>query len=646
MAIGFRSRYLKQKRNGVANIELGVLAVLIPLLFYYFPALSASCAVTDLDVSDDLDWGFKGFAEICLINRVIEILCYAGLGCLGFCSVMLASTVRATPTMWLNGLYATQDDGLSKPGLLQAFQFMFLGNFIFVFACSYAAFHGFSLSLSEIGTMSILLILFAVFIPGLNRFGSGSLVFEEYVSGLRLHLTDKAQARFDKRFKRYKWLHMFSYGLTSLLLIPAFLLMCFMAFNALNVGERPADYDEYVYKSAQEMHWQDNAYFALSGLNAPEDVEDFYTYGLQHAHYYAKRFEAVKKKHDIPFMRDVPDIQNPINQDDIENRSGGIEDDTRWDCFYKLPRLSDDVSYCEGVSAQDFDVFITQNKVKWARFNDLPNYTHFALPDTFLAASWKGQDLIKFAQVKTAEIVILARRGDEAQAISEWIRFMALYQQMVGAQTNMVEKAIFMLPFGVHMDAIEILLNENPVLVRSHGQAIKDVLTVQSLHDFRGDFLLRDDWRIIGTWIDIHLGDMPHKKRAIHACMKERERVANLPDREMLTALEVESCPLLQLQNRWPLTTFTSTGEPISNIIWELLVGGILKGRELVKNMHYGAVKVDLLRLTLDLANDQVSTDNLPEPYLWDGEKKVVYYPQMTDQEYNFKRRSFVVPIE
>ncbi len=417
--------------------------------------------------------------------------------------------------------------------------------------------------------------------------------------------------------------------------------MGFMAFNALNVGERPVDYDRYVYKSAQEMHWRDNAYFALSGLNAPENVEDFYIYGLQHAHYYARRFEAVKKKHGIPFTRDVPDIDNPINKDDIENRSGGIEDDTRWDCFYKLPRPKDDVSSCDNVSAQDLDTFIAQNTVKWTRFDALPNYTHFALPDTFLASSWKGQDLIKLAQVKAAEIVILARRGDQPRAVSEWIRFMALYQKMVGAQTNMVEKAIFMIPLSHHIQTIETLLYEHPDIALNYSEPIKDVLTVQSLHDFRGDFLLRDDWRTIGTWIDIHLGDMPHKKRAIYECMKEREQIANLSDREMLEGLDRKSCKDLQMDDFWPLRSFTSSGEPISNIIWELLISGILKGRELVTNMHYMAVKVDLLRLTLDVVNDRVSLASLPEPYLWDGEKGVIYYPQMTDIEYNFRRWSF-----
>ena len=643
----FEKKYLKNKRSGIANLELGVLGFVIAILVLSFPELQNGCRMNDLfsnnSVFDNGSGTDQNAMDMCVLNTTIRFLCYSGMLTLFLNAICLASPLRSTFGMKFSGLYATQGDTQDKPSFSGALRYAFLSNFVFLIAFSYAAYHDFNLRFSEIGTMSVFLLFLGLFLPALNRLLPWEETVSERISGLRLHLCEKDVQKHDKYFARYRLLYKVHYYLGNILIIPSFLLIGYMLLNALSIGSKPDDYDEAIYKPAFEMVWEDNAYIAFSGLNAPAGYDNTYDYGLKHVQLYAREYSQAKSYFNVPYPQPVPDIHDPIDQDDPAERLKVTDQDTRWSCFYALPYDDIDEEACKDEDLQDIYTFINENSELWQRYNSLPDYEHFVVPDVFLSSSYSGQSFITLSQVKAASIVGLADDGQTDLAVREWVRFMALYQKMLGAETNMVEKAIFNIAMGAHLDAIETLLYRHPDIVKTHKDIIYNSLTTRSFKDFRAEFLLRDDWRLIASWVEAYLGDMPHKKRQIYACILSQKEKVNLPAADMIVALDGPLCPEIFDGNFNFQKSIFSKGEPISNIIWDLLMGGLMKGHELIKNMHYMAVHIDMTRYALEILNDERDIESLPEPYEWKEEDNSIYYPITDDEEYHVRRRVFKI---
>lgn len=171
---------------------------------------------------------------------------------------------------------------------------------------------GFALNLHQSANISFLFAGLVATVLFIETFlGSAERVWDERVSGLRFHLTEKKNEKIAKLaekqnrgycrfFYKIRW---FEIGA-----LFAFIIWGSLAFNVLRQGLPPEGYDEFLYKREAPV-WENNAYFVLAGLDAPKEVTDYYEYGLQEVVYNSERFARHKKKTGIPYTHDVPDIE-------------------------------------------------------------------------------------------------------------------------------------------------------------------------------------------------------------------------------------------------------------------------------------------------------------------------------------------------
>jgi hypothetical protein len=403
-----------------------------------------------------------------------------------------------------------------------------------------------------------------------------------------------------------------------------------------------------------------NGYFALAGLGAPEGEADPYAWGRARALRYAHEQEQRKRDAglDAALIPDLPPYDweaDPGAPDgaithialDVE----GLGDLGCLDRREPLPEPRGGVC----ATPESLRAAIARNAVLWARFEGLAAYDAFA-PTLDITGSYNGRDVITLARMKAAQIVVLAQEGRGEEAYQVWAAQAPVYRAMVGAPTTLVEKAIWMVAYGLHRQALERLLYHAPEVAAAHRAELHALLTpsdAQSL--FRSAFAFADELAAMTPYFFLILEeyDLPRPlvaERSMALCLQELEALGRVPAHAFPFA-DVGDFMCESLRGTpadesggflyaWKL--IGSAGGTATNTIAYMVYGGMLQGVQFLKNMHLHDARARMARLAVEILARGVADADIPAfaaaapaalqnpitraPFGWDPERRVLYF--------------------
>jgi len=652
-----KEQAIKKIKLGATGGELIILVTVIAILFFLtqhhiieLPAFSCQIPILDI-VSDTLDMqdSWNGVAkQVCASNFIIKIATVITFPYLFFCVLLIYSPLKASPTMYFSGIYLLNEKE-EKPEFHEALKLiLFSRNLLPLYlAYLYCYHHGFTLTLHQSVNLSFLFAGLATLLLFLETFSNSEMTWDERVSSLRINLTEKKKEKLRKHIKKQnKWYNRAYHKIGVTL---SLLLWGYLAINVLREEVPPQNYNEVLYKRAAPV-WEDNAYFALAGLDAPEDVRNFYEYGRQEIIFNSGRYTRYKKEVGIPYTHKTPESSFSLYHPD--NLGDGLALDShdlnRWDCLYNM-NAKENSSSC--VNKEDVLNLIDANPELWRRFRELPGHSSFSIPDLLLESYYSGEDLIKLTKLNNVYILDLQAQGHSKQAMNEWQRYVELYLKIVNAHSSLIDKAVFLVVFRAQFSVLETLLYNEPQLAIEYGDRIQKTLNINNVTFFGAGNLIADDWRIIEPWTLPSLGSVPYQKELIYECIEENRRIANLPADEYFQMQDYRLCEEQYPRDPgvWALKSFTEPGNYVSNIIHYLLMGGLPKGGEMIGSIHKTISDFKMTSVAVELIKNEVSSRNvqdylntMPEaywnpitkaPFLWDEDKQMLYYSNLENPD-------------
>jgi hypothetical protein len=617
----------------------------------------------DLD-TDIGDWK-ENVETFCQSNFIVHMGGYVLFVYILLAALCVASPIKATPVQYLvghkmrlyAGTYYTNAKG-EQPELHEAIRLILVSRHLFPWYLLYLYYmiYDFKTSLYNGGGASWVILTLVIGLRLYERFSSSKLLWDERFSGLRIHLTKDAIAQIDEQAsKLYKWYNRISYKVEifgerkQITQILIFVFLGFFSFNFIRDVAPPTNYNEVVY-SRPAPAWEDNAYFALAGLDAPEGVTDFYEYGRQRIIFHASRWAEYKKKIPVPYVHDVPTVEYNLFKpyEPVEKLGFDKQEIENWRCLYNLDAKLN-MPTCP--SMEDVLSLRQSNSTLWQRFQRLADNRVFSMPDHFVDTTYSSQDLIKLVNLHAVYLLDLQSKGYNEKAMQEWVKYMNLYKGMVSAHSVLVDKAIFLIVFKTHADVLETLIYNDPQIAVAYGDEIREAILIKDVSFFRAGQMIVDDWRGIEPLFIPTMGMSANQKRELISCFKENQKLAEWPAKGYFKPRDDRIC-----EAEFPndlgdqmLKNLLESGNVITNIIHSLLMGGILKGEELIGNMHRNIADFQMANVAMELIRNEVRArdvssylNDMPkeywnpiteEPFLWDEQNGWLYYPNLEDPD-------------
>ncbi|GEM_PF-1742421 len=464
----------------------------------------------------------------------------------------------------------------------------------------------------------------------------------EAVTELRLVATEdklnKIKAAYEKDSRRLLGWFVTRSGRTGYIIITAFFIFCVV--QIIRVPSLHPEYQKTLY-GGYNIIWDNNMYYALQGIYAPEDVEDFVQYGRHQAYKKFKYFEEIKSLSGVnkAYRYDVPDLRFSVA---VRPDSEIHIDDEGWkrvECFYDmiLEERDDCASY------DDLQGYVADNQILWDRFNRVPDMGDvYAVPPQFMG----GQlyDLVSLVKLKASHIVYLAEEERAGEAMQEWLRFMKLYSAMAQTPETLVYKAVMGVVFGMHLRTLEKVLYVAPEQAAFYQDELIAALKSKDML-FRVTSLLFDDWGLIEPFTDAGIGNANAIKNDLFACMMKYKELAEIPHDQFPFGQKLDLCP--ELDDQSPFEQFfiypmKKPGIYTANVVYSLLLGGVLKGQEIIESLKLYHVKMKmaelLVRALADGVTQEAMTDyinNAPQtlqnpithkPFEWDEERQEIFF--------------------
>ncbi len=489
------------------------------------------------------------------------------------------------------------------------------------------------------------------------------------LTGLETIFRPQKQAKLEKKFDKKgarslkfteKWLKTRK---TLSEVSATFLIILALYMSSLVIADlfKKPVFEERLY-APYALNWgQNNGFFALEGLTAPANETDFYAVGRATTYQFFVKNEQLKKIGNIPYAFDIPPKEGfvPVDTDyqPLEFKSLWPEKDKKdFSCLYLMDF---DLKPDTCASFKDVESTIGSNKILWERFNKLPSYTEFQRPPIGISGKMKGQSFIELARVKAAQIILMQQKGQSKEALEEWARFMQFYRRATEAKTGLLEKAIYMIVFGFHQKTLEKLVYNDPQLAVDYFDLITTTLNPQGVTMFHGQTMITDDLAGLDPFMpSFRAGPAPGVRNKYYNCFLMMDKLTELPPKQFFFgATNHNPCPDI---NGNPSRTmfemwFMTTGNPITNTIYGLLYPGLLKGQELIGNMHVTDTHMRMTLLGAKILHDKIPLDHIADfvqhapvelqnpitesPFDWDAKGKYLYFIQPSTPDYQIKFR-------
>jgi hypothetical protein len=474
-------------------------------------------------------------------------------------------------------------------------------------------------------------------------FGLDDKSLLEKISGVTVDVTEKKlnqiQKSYQNRFKR-KFFHFFYNFYVGLIILS----VGFFIFSFIQILRTPAlnpAYNEALYGGIEPV-WENNSYFAMEGVSAPEGVSDFYQYGLKKAAQNATFFSLLQERSGIDkkYIHDVPDLMDlPITIDESQALKINDSDWKNLDCLYDIHEQKNE----ECASFSDWKEYIQQNKIMWDRFNRVPDFGDVFEPTPQLIGG-RITNIIPLAELKAAHIIYLAENGRTRMAMYEWARFMDLYREMAASRGGFIFKAMIAVIINQHYKALEKLLYNAPDLGKIYKAETIEVLKNDG-PIFRDPYMLSDDLGYIEPIIP-YFGNLNAIKNDFYECIVGFKALAETPhDVFPFTNNNIVVCPMHEEKGALEEFVFypiIKSGHFIPNATYALILGGMLKGHELIENFKIMQVRFRLAQLGVQILSNEITASEVEsyiksvpaslqnpitlQPFEWDNANQSVYF--------------------
>ncbi|TNE31333.1 MAG: hypothetical protein EP349_04125 [Alphaproteobacteria bacterium] len=423
------------------------------------------------------------------------------------------------------------------------------------------------------------------------------------------------------------------------------LLLLFFLVPAVQILRDPAVHPEYeaLLYGGQTALWEDNAYFALEGLNAPQEVEDSYGYGRYRTTVAAGFYRRLLEQEGMTPDYTVPPPEKPAGYiaPTRKNRLSFYGDTNVLSCFNVFFQM-DEESRKACLETADLNGMIWDNYILWERFEVLRNYQNFSIPPQFGGGRFDRRALADIARVKSAHLVYLASQGYTEDAVAEWVDYMRLYRQMLESSASLRDKATYMLMTQSHFNSFQEILSHAPDAVMARYDDVVALLTLDPAKTpFLADRLLVDDWALREPVFLSIIGGGGNTRNRLYECLIPamilgRTPADFLPERH-------RSCSLRRT-HRYELLALAMTdpGNFLTNALYYMLYRGVIQGEEMVYGMHTLSARWRMALLGLQILKEGAAPENVaiytekaPEhlrnpftkqSFEWDAQKRRLFF--------------------
>ncbi len=488
-----------------------------------------------------------------------------------------------------------------------------------------------SFIVSVIGAQIIWCLILLRHVKGRNLY--------EILLGVRLILPqkyrDRIRGKFEKRLRsRFgRGVLCVEHGGGLFNIIVFTLIFAFLIIQNYRAPDVDPRYEARLY-GGYELVWDDNLFFAVEGITAPAEVEDFYAYGRKSAYKKFKIFEEMKHyaKIDPKYLYDVPKLDDDAVKLDAQNALKiNSKNMKKLDCLYNL----DWQANFSCASWDDWQSYVAEYTVMWDRFNALADldYAYNSVP-MFLGSQMS--EINPLSQLKAAQIIYLAEQGQHDAAMDEWLRFMTLYKKILPSRDTMVNKAVILIAVKSHFHALEKLLHIAPRLAQQYEEALISVLYVNQ-EIFR--FNPSDDMGLIEPSLIWYLGNVNAVRNDMNVCYDEFDRLPT----QSLDVHDFKDCPIQRVtdEESWLLYGALKPGIFYPNIVLAILYPGMLKGGSLAQSMKVNEIRFKLASLGITMRAENVPLDEAAayiedatayynpytnKPFQWDAEGQYLFF--------------------
>ena len=272
-------------------------------------------------------------------------------------------------------------------------------------------------------------------------------------------------------------------------------------------------------------------------------------------------------------------------------------------------------------------------------------YKNYEAPNT-IGGYLYGQGIIEIHKLLPLYWEQMAQNGEGDKAIEWWLKDMTLIQGMMGANSTIVEKAVWMVQYGLNLKALPLILKADPSLIEKYELQITNILN----KDF-----MEEIWDVENTWRgeysilrDLQITKIPHDLLIIKPNDTRNEFLKLAKDMVWLSRQPAHEIPNAYklIKKRYVYNELYHFAFPY-NIGKELTFSALLKGYEMYINGHIMTTLQRALILWMQAHSQDIPPEkmqgfleqapkhlynNLTEkPFLWDKEKNAIYFRRDKD---------------
>ena len=418
-----------------------------------------------------------------------------------------------------------------------------------------------------------------------------------------------------------------------------FFLVQMMRTPALNPEFEPMLYGD------RAPIWDENLYFLLRGLNAPDDIEDFEAYGKYYAYDAFRTSEQFKQRAGISIIYEIPEFPELERYRDIGELPS--IDNSNWKnvvCLFDRRAMGG--SDCATV--RDLQDYIAANHTMWERFQVIsqPQFLNYRFRSSTTLGDGGNilHSLIPLATLKAAHIMQLAQHGQEAEAIREWLAYMHFYEAMAEDTGGMIMQSIAAILFSLQFSALESVLFEHPDLAKGYdfGQWLDHVPAGGT--PFRISKMLANDFGLYEPIVLGRLGNVNAMRNVAFTCIQAFQRIAEQATYPVDLYDDSQLCSFLDRERTlvdYLLYPLGYSGSYLSNLIYYSGLTSLASGHALIGNLKVVQARFTMMKLGARSLREDVKPADMKaflasnkalynpltqKPFGWDKEERGLFF--------------------
>ena len=431
----------------------------------------------------------------------------------------------------------------------------------------------------------------------------------------------------------------------QLLLTPLILLILYIGVNLFDPQLSP-DFDKYFYK--ENVIPSENGALLLQGLNAPEgqDPQAFANFIWQTKPEYNET------------------LHDPVTGKELKlvTLTEFTPNNLTFECWTSQDYEPNEYTIC--ATEEQIREILTENALILDRYTLLWPYKRF-YQDTLYGFA-RGQEMIQINDLRNAQLALMARDGQAAEALDIWTRRQNFLNTVMADGQNLVFKAIIMINYSRNLHVLPIITSRaDQETLKTHKDALDFALDVPIFGDDGFDIRAALSSEYFSVFeaeeLQHHFDELGQNYLILSKVFYSENATANkflnfakdninaskLPPAEMYTATQ-------EIQKNF-MPSYEML-DLLYNPIGKILLGGMVKGSELFDNRIAQIMHARMLRLYIDAKSQGIKADDMPafmyqtrdlyindytnKPFEWDAEKHEIYFNHGRDE---FTRRYSVV---